>query len=293
MARLWMAAACAVAVAVLGSQATYGAETTEDPVFPRAPVFEPSGAFALSKGKDYLGVVVDAEGRISGAVSLKVGSMNRRRGESKVKGKVALFDGRKYTVKATRVMTGATPQTVDLEVNKLGQMSVTIANDGFVAAFADGTRACTADLSSGLANAAAIFQLGAPLEVLNGKPVLARCLPTGEVVETRHGGWRLRKASKPRYHQLKLTKANGEATVTWTLDGLDDPAKPNLSSLRLRYAAKTGQFTGSFYIYTDVGTPDDPQLRKATAKVVGFVVDGVGVGQAKVTGADPIPVVIR
>ena len=293
MARLWLAAACAAVAMAMGSSAIGAAEAAEEPASPRAPVFEPSGAFGLSKGKDYLGVVVDAEGRISGAISLKVGSMNRRRGESKIKGKVTLFDGKKYSVKSARVTTGATPQTVDLEVNKIGKMSVTIANDGFAAAFADGTRACTADLSSGLANASAIFRLGAPLEVLNGKPVLARCLPTGEVVETRRGNWWLRKASKPRYRQFKLTKANGEATVTWTLDGLDKPAKPNLSSLRLRYAAKTGQFTGSFYIYTDVGTPDDPQLRKATAKVVGFVVDGVGIGQAKVTGADPIPVVLR
>ena len=64
-----------------------------------------------------------------------------------------------------------------------------------------------------------------------------------------------------------------------TLTGLDDPSKPNVSALKLSYTAKTGQFKGSFKLYTTTGG-DKPKMKKFTVNVIGFVVDGVGYGEA-------------
>ena len=88
------------------------------------------------------------------------------------------------------------------------------------------------------------------------------------------GGKRLDpgKAASPKY-------AKDTATGAYSLVGLDDPAKPNLSGLKLTYAPKTGIFKGSFKLYATTGG-DKPSLKKHSVKVIGLMVDGAGVGWA-------------
>ena len=82
---------------------------------------------------------------------------------------------------------------------------------------------------------------------------------------------------------LKQMRANRttktHATGEYDLIGLDDPSKPNVSALKLSYTAKTGQFKGSFKLYATTDG-EKPKLKKFTVNVTGFVVDGVGYGQA-------------
>ena len=89
--------------------------------------------------------------------------------------------------------------------------------------------------------------------------------------------WTFDMAAMPKY-----TK-NRESGV-FELTGLDNAAKPNLSGLRLTYAANTGIFKGSFRLYVSnaATTPEgrSPRLKRYTLSVVGFVIDGVGHGWA-------------
>ena len=52
--------------------------------------------------------------------------------------------------------------------------------------------------------------------------------------------------------------------------------KTNLSGLKLSYTPKTGLFKGSFKMYA----LERGKLKTYTVNVVGFVVDGEGIGQA-------------
>ena len=81
---------------------------------------------------------------------------------------------------------------------------------------------------------------------------------------------------------LKYTK--NRETGTYDLLGLDNPVKPNVSGLKLTYTPKTGMFKGTFRLYAtnEATTPTgkSPKLKRYTVNVVGFVVDGKGIGQA-------------
>ena len=74
------------------------------------------------------------------------------------------------------------------------------------------------------------------------------------------------------------------------ITGATDPAKPNLSAMKLTYTPKTGAFSGSFKAYADLGG----KLKTHTVKVKGFVVNGVGRGEARLTTASaPWTVTVR
>ena len=72
--------------------------------------------------------------------------------------------------------------------------------------------------------------------------------------------------------------ATRKVVVEYVIKGIDE-AKP--SKLKLTYSPKTGIFKGSFKVYASTGG-DRPRRRRYTVKVVGFVVDGVGVGKASI-----------
>ena len=103
--------------------------------------------------------------------------------------------------------------------------------------------------------------------------IIASALPTNVAVSVSGGKkFGCGKAASPKY-------AKDKATGTYSLVGLDDPAKTNLSALKLTYTPKTGIFKGSFKLYATTGG-DKPKLKKLSVKVIGFVVDGAGVGWA-------------
>ena len=75
----------------------------------------------------------------------------------------------------------------------------------------------------------------------------------------------------------------------WLLSGVNDKAKPNASSLKLKYSKVSGVFQGSFKVYyTNANyTSGKPKAKSATAIVRGVMTsDGVGVGMAgmKISG---------
>ena len=129
--------------------------------------------------------------------------------------------------------------------------------------------------------------IGALPEVDAGFAVLGDLWPGGvELVVT--GGKKI-NAGKAAVVKYAKDKASGK----FSLVGLDDPSKPNLSGLKLNYTPKTGVFKGSFNMYaTNEGTVPAggaPKLKKYRVSITGFMVDdGIGLkGVGKATCKRP------
>lgn len=267
-------------------------ESGEEPVPPPVPPEEDElGPFmpakAVKNAYPYCGAMYDSEGALCGTLTLSVGKPSRK-GVSTVSGAITLLDGKKYTIKSTKLDVDEvrSAEMADIKVNKLGLLDLRIGNKGFAAELTkeDGTvlTASTSDLSMGLPEGNATFSIEGFPEAIEGAPVLAGTSADGQRVTVKaKGKLDCGKAASIKYKKVTvkdpLTK---KKSYSYELQGLDDPKKPNVSGLKLTYTAKTALLKGSFYIYTDVGTAEKPKLKKTTAKVTGFVVEGEGAGLA-------------
>lgn len=74
--------------------------------------------------------------------------------------------------------------------------------------------------------------------------------------------------------------------------GTDDPAKPNLTGLKLTFKPKDGTFNGSFSAVSLSETGSKPRLVKSKAAVNGVVVDGKGYGTAVIKNTGSMPVTV-
>ena len=121
------------------------------------------------------------------------------------------------------------------------------------------------------------FNLSVPGELLD------EFLPTNEVFSVVRGKWQFAKAATVKWAKPKngaaLSKYYDEASGKDLI--VDDAkGKTNRSGLKLTYTAKTGQFKGSFKVYALEGEGKKRKLKKYTVNVIGFVLDGVGYGEA-------------
>ena len=104
-----------------------------------------------------------------------------------------------------------------------------------------------------------------------GMKLVEDALPYDVPVTVSGTKWTVAKALTLKYQKVK---ENG--SVRYELPIPDG----NVAGLKLKYAAKNGQFKGSFKMYATTGG-EKPKLKKYTVNVVGFVVDGVGIGEAR------------
>ena len=117
-----------------------------------------------------------------------------------------------------------------------------------------------------------------------GLSLLEAALPTNVPVHVSGGTkWSCDKAASLKYKKF------GSAH---RLTGLDGAA--NSAGLKLTYTAKTGVFKGSYRLYATSGG-EKPKLKKFTVNVIGFVVDGEGMGEAtmKKPAAGPWSVTVK
>ena len=105
-------------------------------------------------------------------------------------------------------------------------------------------------------------------------------MPNEESFSVSNGKWVFAKAATVKWAKDRVTKEYGLVVD-------NTKGKTNLSGLKLTYAAKTGQFKGAFKVYALAGggspgtaRPTKKKLVKYTVNVIGFVVDGVGYGEA-------------
>jgi len=102
-------------------------------------------------------------------------------------------------------------------------------------------------------------------------------------VATVKGGKTLSFGAAPKITYKKF-REDGE---TWyELAEFDEERYPNVNAIKLTYKPASGAFSGSFKIYASnefaVDDGRKPTLKTYTAKVSGYVVNGVGVGTVSV-----------
>ena len=232
--------------------------------------------WTATKAVTLSGAAYDAAGNVAGVVQLKVAKPSK--GKAKVSGGITLMDGKKKSLKSTPAdVPLEAPIEVSADVKGLGTLDVKINDEGF-SGTVGGYTVRTAVVGGSWTNEASTvsvdFGAGAPLP----QGVLEYLLPADEpVLLAKAGKWAFRKAAS-----IKMKKG--------VITGATDPAKPNLSAMKLTYTPKTGAFSGSFKAYADLGG----KLKTHTVKVKGFVVNGVGRGEARLTTASaPWTVTVR
>ena len=122
--------------------------------------------------------------------------------------------------------------------------------------------------------------IDAPPTLDYGWSLLDKALPTNVPITVVNGTrWTFERAAVVKYQ--RINDANG---IYFDLVGLDDTTTANVSGMRLSYTAKTGMFRGTFKLLatnegiTDEGKP--PRIKRITVNVIGFVINGKGIGTA-------------
>ena len=265
---------------------------------------------ALYKGDALVGTVQVKVGKISKKGVVKVSATASLLLDGKVK---------KITAKAVNVTLDAqkrVPPTKVVFKEPIGEMAFEMAADGSFT-LKNGSYLMAEAKIGGALNGGSYgtfsiedFNFSVPGILLDG------LLPDCEPFEVSRGKWKFAKAATVKWAKPKKGAEHSEfyeATSGKDLIVDDTKGKTNLSGLKLTYTAKTGQFKGSFKVYAlqDIGANwfADPfavehellqhiemwenyasqsanqvgkkkKLVKYTVNVIGFVVDGVGYGEA-------------
>ena len=253
------------------------------PCYERLEPGDITAPFAAPKAVTLAGVVFDGCD-VAGLVELKLGKVNAKKGTGKVSGTVTTLDGKKHTIKSFTVteIDGENPKTVSLDVKDFGKMSVTVGGTQFAGSM-DGYHVQSADVGGNWAGADAVVTVDADdLSMFAGK-VLSGLLPAEETATVKNGKWTFAKAAAVKWAKPKKGAALPDIYDDESGKGLiidDTKGKTNKSGLKLAYTPKKGTFRGSFKVYALEGAGKATKLKKYTVNVNGFVVNGVGHGQA-------------
>ena len=242
------------------------------------------------------------DGELAGTMQIKVGKVSKK-GVVKVSATATLLvegKAKKVTAKAVNVNVDELTMGLGSHVKiafkaPIGEMEFEMAADGNFTLENDSYQMEAAKIGGAL-NGGEYgtfrmdgFDLAVPGELQDG------LLPFEEVFSVTGKWWKFAKAATVKWAKDRVTKEYGLVVD-------DTKGKTNLSGLKLTYAAKTGQFKGSFKAYALQGggssgtaRPTKPKLVKYTVNVIGFVVDGVGYGEAscKRPVGGPWPVVVE
>ena len=229
---------------------------------------------------------------LAGTMQVKVGKISKK-GVVRVSATATLLvDGKakKVTARAVNVnvreATGSADATGRVHPVKLafkvpvGEMSFEMAADGKFTlkngSYLMAKATIGKELKGGSRGTFRIdgFDLAVPGELQDD------LLPNEESFSVSNGKWVFAKAATVKWAKDRVTKEYGLVVD-------NTKGKTNLSGLKLTYAAKTGQFKGAFKVYALAGggspgtaRPTKKKLVKYTVNVIGFVVDGVGYGEA-------------
>ena len=222
----------------------------------------------------------DASGNVVGAVQLKIGKKNKKNGVKVSAAATLIIGGKAKKVSAKAVtLPLASDGTLSGDLafkSPIGAMKFFADADGMFSLAKDGAYWMSSDTIGGnLRDGVMHFKVNMDKlpDLGDAGAILMAALPV-DVIANVSGGKKLDfgKAATLKYKQDKASGAN-------VLLGLDDAAKPNVSSLKLTYIPKTGLFKGSFKLYATSGEAK-PKLKKFTVNVIGFIVDGKGQGAA-------------
>ena len=214
-------------------------------------------------------------------------------GTSRVSAVVTGLDGKQKRSSSAYVVCDY-DATTPLTVHGWGTLSLTLGGEGFVGALGSGLTVRTASVGGDWPHARAVVDV----DFVSGtgalpSGTLTDLLPTGSHAEPftlANGRWRFASAAAVKYAKTRNPETKEE---TYSLQGLSDPQKTNLSAMKLTYDSRKGTFKGSFKVYVLETAGTRPRLLKQTARVTGIVVGGLGFGQAEIKKVGTFPVSIR
>ena len=232
---------------------------------------------AWQKARILKGIVMNTVmAQLQGIFILKCGKANRK-GSAKVSATLIGLDGKKKSYRTQSVNVKGETVTVNFD-----GFSIMIDGDKFTGSvgMSGGMSATSAEIGGNLSTGMKNFNLAIDQipDLGNGKSLVEKALPLKMTAKVS-GGKKLDfgKAASPKY-------AKDRNTGTYVLKGLDDPSKPNLSGLKLSYTPNQGVFKGVFKIYTTnegrISKEKKPILTKNTVNVIGFMINGRGIGEA-------------
>ena len=245
------------------------------------------------------GALFDAKDSFVGVVELKTGKAGKNGVKVSATATVAI-DGKmkKLVAKPVTMKLNEGERTGTLVFKEpIGSMTFSMAEDGTFTLVGGYGKMSRAKVGGMLPNGTMTLSVAIDSEPDFGEDfdVLSDALP-GDVELAVTGG---KKLDAGKAASIKYKKFREDGDSWYELVGLDDEAKPNLSGLKLSYTPKTGVLKGSFKVYATNEEGKTPKIKKATASIVGFVVDfgdgRVGVGEAAVKrpSAGPWEVMVR
>ncbi len=249
-----------------------------------APALVVGGRFdpAYAKADAVMSALYDNSSNLLGVVQIKAGKKSKK-GLVKFTATATLSEGgksKKVSAKAVSINVDALAKSGADGVEAplvfkapLGGMTFLLLPSGEFALFGAAGFASEADVGGNLPGGTMVFRAAFdPLPTLDdGFAVIEEALP--ERVDVQVSGGKKLNAGRAAAVKYAKDKASGAVKLT----GLDDPAKPNLSGLKLSYTPKSGVMKGSFKVYSSnagsVQPGSVPKLKKHSANVVGFVLD--------------------
>ena len=252
----------------------------------------------FAKAQTVIGAMYDANGGFVGTVEIKIGKKGKRDTYVRIQATATLLvhdartwqgvDTKKVSAGAVKLAWGdefgslVTTRSVILKFRPpIGEMEFVLDSNGKFMLKNSMYVVTGAEKVGGLlAKDKLMFNVvkGSVPDFGKDGALLDDLLPKAEPVSVKNGKrLECRKVASVKYKKDK-------ATGRYELTGLDDPKKQNKSGLKLAYAPKTGIFTGTFKIYatTAATTPEgrSPKLKGFTMHIIGFMIDGIGYGQA-------------
>ncbi len=224
-----------------------------------------TGTDEISSGWQHartIGLAAESSGRYLATVSAKLGKANKSKKTASVTLTVQPFGGKKFRITG-KVPANETPftlsksgYTVVMSVSDSGNVQGTVSGKGYDLTLVPA--------NFGGATAVNCFTIENPPAIYNNKPVLAEFL--GNVPFSTSGTkWSFPKAGKVSWKDGTFVNTN--------------PANP--CGVKLTYKSSAGSFSGKFMVYAQTG---EKKVKKITAKVSGFVINGIGYGVATANG---------
>jgi hypothetical protein len=268
-------------------------ENYDNGTSPVAPVTPEGGIYAggldgtFSGMQQKVGALHASNGDIVGVMLVKVGKANSR-GFVTFNAKATFVGGKSVSARATASVAGYSSgsQSVQCELafrEPIGTMYLESGTDGRFRLSNSKyfMRAATVGGDLGGGNTKATFSLSGDVGGIVPGDVIREYLPNNVKFDVSGGKWNFAKAGT-----VKLATNRETGAYELSVNG------ENVSGLKLAYTAKTGGFKGRFKVYSLETSAGKTRLKKTSLSVVGFVIDGVGHGQATVKSSSGTALVV-
>ena len=246
----------------------------------------------LFKKARTLNAVAYKDGNLFGRASITLGKYNAKKNYLKASFKITTFAGKSYSKSLNvtpdefgdflglRVVFASPIKTMTFNlVNNNGEYEIGGESDDQDYAVEAGTVKIGGTLENGEVSFSAEFD---DLEPENDNYSFIIDAPMGAAATVKSGKTlNFGAAPKLKYNAYREGRDRWYELAEW-----DEDRYPNANAVKLSYKPATGVFSGSFKIYaSNEFALDDgkkPTLKTYTAKVTGYVVDGVGIGTVSV-----------